>query len=90
MNNLMHSPHSIPSPHVIPLSLLSAGQSAWVDAVLGGGDLIQRLRELGLRDGAEIRMVRPGSPCIIRLAGQKLCLRADELMGVLVRPGVAG
>src|SRR4051812_25122220 len=76
MNDLMHHPHSLDSRQVIPLSLLSAGQTARVDAVLGGGDLLQRLRELGLRDGAEVRMVRSGSPCIIRLDGQKFCLRA--------------
>jgi hypothetical protein len=35
-----------------------------------------------------VQMVRPGSPCIIRLDGQKLCVRSDEMAGVLVRTGV--
>jgi Fe2+ transport system protein FeoA len=78
-------------PHaVLPLPLLNAGQRARVDAVLGEGDLVRRLRELGLSDGAEVCMVRPGCPCIIRMGGQKFCFRADELNTVLVRPGVAG
>jgi Fe2+ transport system protein FeoA len=47
------------------------------------------MHELGLRDGAAIEMVQSGSPCIIRLAGHKLCFRADELLSVLVRQGAA-
>jgi hypothetical protein len=34
-----------------------------------------------------VEMVQPGSPCIIRLDGQKFCFRADELVQVLVRSG---
>lgn len=82
-----HEPHPHP---VLPLPLLNAGQRARVDTVLGEGDLVRRLRELGLCDGAEVCMVRPGCPCIIRMGGQKFCFRADELHTVLVRPGAAG
>jgi Fe2+ transport system protein FeoA len=83
--------HHAHAPHpVLPLPLLGAGQRARVDAVLGEGDLIRRLRELGLCDGAEVCMVRPGCPCIIRMGSQKFCFRADELNTVLVRPMVAG
>ena len=71
---------------MVPLLFLRAGQTAEVGAVLGGGDLVHRLRELGLRDGAEVQMVRPGTPCLIRLGGQKLGIRADEVAGILVRP----
>lgn len=73
---------------VIPLNLLVAGQLAAVSDVVGHADAVHRLEELGLRRGTEIEMVQPGSPCIIRLAGQKLCLRADQLFQVLVRLGV--
>ena len=31
-------------------------------------------------------MFRAGNPCIIRLAGHKVCLRADDLLHVLVEP----
>lgn len=74
---------------LIPLAFLRAGQTAWIGEVLGAGDLVHRLRELGLRDGAKVQMVRPGSPCIIRLDGHKLCFRPDEATSVLVRPGAA-
>jgi ferrous iron transport protein A len=72
---------------LIPLSLLAAGQLAHVGQVTGRPDEIHRLEELGLRGGATVEMVQTGSPCIIRLAGQKLCFRADEMLHVLVRRG---
>jgi ferrous iron transport protein A len=74
---------------LIPLSRLSSGRSAQIVEVVGGAEQVRRIHELGLRDGAQIQMVRSGSPCIIRLAGQNLCFRANELLSVLVRPGAA-
>lgn len=75
---------------LIPLNLLSAGQSAHIGHIAGLPEQVHRLEELGLRSGATIEMVQSGSPCIVRLAGQslKLCFRADELLSVLVRRGV--
>jgi Fe2+ transport system protein FeoA len=67
--------------------MLAAGQSALVATIVGRPDEVHRLEELGLRGGAAIEMVQSGSPCIIRLAGHKLCFRADELLSVLVRCG---
>ena len=55
--------------------------------VLGQPAEVHRLEEIGLRGGTNVQMIQPGSPCIIRLAGNKLCLRADELLSVMVRPG---
>ncbi len=69
---------------LIPLALLRAGQTARVGQVFGPVDLVHRLREMGLRDGAEVEMVRPGSPCLIRVGGQKLGFRGDEVTRVLV------
>jgi Fe2+ transport system protein FeoA len=45
---------------------------------------VQRVEEFGLRQGTEIQMFRPGNPCIIRLAGNKVCLRSDGMVRVLV------
>ena len=61
--------HQISPFDLVPLASLKAGQMGRIGEVLGGGDVVHRLRELGLRDGAEVQMVRPGSPCIIRLDG---------------------
>jgi ferrous iron transport protein A len=68
----------------VPLMLLGPGQRGKVRQVLGWSELVRRLAEMGLREGAVVEMVRPGSPCMIRLGNQKLGLRADELAGVLV------
>ena len=71
----------------VPLSLLRAGQSAFIDQVMGQADHVQRLEEMGMRAGTSVEMVQPGSPCIVRLGGSKLCFRDSEAMGVLVRLG---
>jgi ferrous iron transport protein A len=71
--------------HHIPLTSLRPGQIARVDEVIGQSDLVQRLRELGLRSGARVEMIRAGSPCLLRLDGLKLGIRAEELSGVLVQ-----
>jgi Fe2+ transport system protein FeoA len=71
---------------IIPLNRLTVGQSAYVSQVVGQLDHVHRLEELGLRDGTRVEMFRPGNPCIIRLAGNKVCLRADSLLSVLVKP----
>jgi ferrous iron transport protein A len=73
----------------VPLELLECGQTAAVTAIVGEREAIHRLKELGLREGTEVEMIRSGTPCIVRLDGQRLCLRGDEMLRVLVRPGVA-
>jgi ferrous iron transport protein A len=70
---------------LIPLTLVPDGQLAAVEQILGLPEHVHRLHEMGLRDGTTIEMIRCGSPCIIRLAGQRLCFRADEALSVLVR-----
>jgi ferrous iron transport protein A len=72
---------------LIPLSRLRAGQGGRVGEVRGNVDMVHRLREMGLYDGAQVQMIRPGSPCIIRLQGQRLGFRMDDVAHVLVRLG---
>lgn len=71
---------------LIPLAQLSTGRKASVGVVLGLPDDVRRIEELGLRSGTIVEMVQSGSPCIIRLAGTKLCFRSDDLLSVLVAP----
>jgi Fe2+ transport system protein FeoA len=68
---------------------LRVGESAQVGLLLGQPDQVHRLEEIGLRDGTSIEMVQAGSPCIIRLGGQKFCFRSDDLLRVMVRPRCA-
>ena len=75
----------------IPLNRLPSGQSARVDRIVGQADHVHRLQEFGFFDGMKIEMFRSGNPCIIRLAGNKVCIRADRRLSVLVRPnGTSG
>lgn len=72
---------------LIPLSQLQRGTSGHVSELVGGSEQVRRLEELGLRRGETVEMIDPGSPCIVRVLGSKLCFRASQLLGVLVRPG---
>ncbi len=69
----------------VPLTMMRAGEAGRVGDVLGKEDVVHRLREMGLHTGAEIQMIRPGSPCIIRLEGRKLGFRTGEFAHVFVR-----
>ena len=80
--------NSIQMHELIPLNRLRTGRIAQVAEVVGRPEQVQRIHELGLRDGAEVQMVRSGSPCIIRLAGHTLCFRPNDLLSVFVRTGV--
>ena len=71
---------------LIPINHLEPGQGGQIDQLLGRPEHVQRLEELGLRGGRYIEMVQSGSPCIVRLDGQKICFRGGELLNVLVRP----
>jgi Fe2+ transport system protein FeoA len=67
--------------------LLTSGQSARVDQVLGCADQVHRLQELGMRVGTSIEMVQSGTPCIVKLDGHRLAFRNNEALNVLVRLG---
>ncbi|WP_210420425.1 FeoA family protein [Aquisphaera giovannonii] len=74
----------------VPLGSLRAGQRGLVGDIFGNSEHVHRLREMGLYDGAPIQMIRPGSPCIVCLRGQRLGFRMDDCACVMVRPiGVA-
>ena len=68
----------------LPIELMGAGEHGNVVDVYGPSDLIVRLEELGLHEGTRIRMIRPGSPCIIEINHQRFSLRFDDSVSVLV------
>ena len=74
---------------LIPLNRLGPGEAGQIDQLIGRPEHVQRLEELGLRGGQHIEMIQSGSPCIVRLEGQRVCFRGGELLNVLVRPAVA-
>jgi Fe2+ transport system protein FeoA len=69
---------------MIPLAHMATGTKARIGQLVGQPDQIQRLEELGLRNGTTIEMLQNGSPCIIRFEQSKLCFRPNEALGVLV------
>lgn len=71
---------------LIPLQLVRAGEHARIEQLVGSADHIHRLEEMGLRRGTSFKVMKSGSPCIVRLAGNKLAIRDSDLFGVLVRP----
>jgi Fe2+ transport system protein FeoA len=72
--------------NVVPLESLLPGQSARVARITGRSGDVHRLEEFGLRGGTRLRMFRQGSPCIVRVAGGKICLRPRDRVSILVEP----
>ncbi len=69
---------------ILPLELLQANEEASVVDLIGDDVQIHRLAEMGLRIGANVRMVRPGSPCLLALDGKRLSIRLASGIDVLV------
>jgi ferrous iron transport protein A len=66
--------------------MLRPGEWADVADVAGDPSWVCRMAELGLRSGCRVQMLQTGSPCLLRVAGCKLCLRGDSSAQIFVRP----
>jgi ferrous iron transport protein A len=71
---------------VVPLHCLTPGTSAEVVCVVGTCELACRLREMGLCQGARLGLVQAGTPCIVTLGNQRLCIRTTGDCQILVQP----
>jgi len=71
---------------LLPLEMLRAGEWADVEDVAGEPDWVGRMAELGVRIGCRLRVLQPGSPCLLQVGGCRLCLRGQCLTQILVRP----
>ncbi len=71
---------------LMPLEFLHAG--AWADVAELSGEpaWVTRLGEMGVRIGSRLRVLQPGSPCLLQVGESRLSLRADLAMQILVRP----
>jgi ferrous iron transport protein A len=74
---------------LLPLELLDRNALAEVAEVTGGHLWVSRLAELGLRIGCRLRMLQPGSPCLLQIGECRLCLRGEAACQILVRPVAA-
>ncbi len=70
--------------NLLPIDLLHANEQANVVEFQGNESQIHRLAEIGLRIGASVRMIRPGSPCLLAIDGKRLSIRLSGDVEVLV------
>jgi Fe2+ transport system protein FeoA len=73
---------------MVPLELLQAGEEGSISCVDGCESLAHRLAEMGIREGAFIRMIRPGCPCLVAVNNHRMSLRIEGTASILVE--VAG
>jgi ferrous iron transport protein A len=74
-------------PPAIPLASLPIGGRGRLCANHDGEMLARRLGELGFVPGTEVQLVRRaplGDPIEIELRGYRVCLRREQLEGLLV------
>lgn len=69
---------------ILPLNTLRCNEKARVVDVFGDSGTLHRLDEMGVGVGTEIQMIRPGSPCIVAMAGKRLSLRLEAGTEILV------
>jgi len=69
---------------IVPLQLLSLNESATIVDIDGDPAVVARLREMGLNNGNEVRMVQCGEPCMIAVGSQRLSFRCEELAVIFV------
>ena len=74
---------------LIPLDMLKPGEHAHVVEVSGDAAWVGRLAEMGLREGCQLQVLQPGSPCLLKVADCRLCLRGCETTQILVQPVTA-
>jgi ferrous iron transport protein A len=79
----------VPS-ELLPLELLHAGEWADVADVSGEPGWVCRLAEMGVRIGSRLRVLQPGSPCLLQVGESRLSLRGDWALQILVRPVLVG
>lgn len=68
----------------LPIDVMNAGEHGIVAEVDGQSGFVARLQEMGLNRGAHVRMIKPGSPCILEVNHHRLSIRFDDSATVLV------
>lgn len=71
---------------LLPLDCLRPGEWADIAEITGEPRWVGRMAELGLRAGCRLKVLQPGSPCLLEVAGYRLMLRMEEAIQILVRP----
>ena len=70
---------------MLPLGTLGKRERARI-CNLDGPDLsVHRLREVGIREGAMVEMIRPGAPCVVRIDNRSMSLRCVDCLVMVER-----
>ena len=75
----------------ISLDKLKVGERGTIEEYRGNGDLLSRLREMGLVRGTKITVkgLAPlGDPMEVHVRGYRLSLRKEDASCIMVSPGV--
>ncbi len=79
----------MPPELLLPLDHLHSGEWAEIVEVVGEPRWVGRLAELGIRAGSILKVLQPGSPCLLEIGGCRLSLRSDSASQIMVRPAIA-
>lgn len=69
---------------VLPLDMLQENELCRVLEVSASEEWRHRLEELGIREGVNLRMVKPGEPSIVSISGKRFSFRCDPETVILV------
>lgn len=69
---------------IIPLESLQPDELGRICDIDGDPALVHRLEEMGVRAGAQVRMLRSGEPCIVYVNHHRLSLRVGGQISILV------
>ena len=69
---------------MVPLDSLRAGESGAVLSLDGPEYSLNHLREIGLRVGCPVRMLRPGPPHLLQIGDTRLCVRPESDVLVMI------
>jgi Fe2+ transport system protein FeoA len=71
---------------VLSLDMLRPGEWGDIADIAGEPSWVCRMAELGLREGCRVQLLQGGTPCLLRVADCKLCLRQADSTQIFVRP----
>ncbi len=71
---------------LLPLEALGPGEWGEIHDVAGDPRWVSRMAELGLRTGCRVRVVQPGSPCMLQVGDCRMSLRGECSCQIFVRP----
>lgn len=70
----------------VPIEFLQPESHGTIVEMCGQPCQMQRLAELGIRQGCKVRMVCRGEPCLICIEGRRISLRLGDTADIFVVP----